>query len=149
MPCLAGKFDPAIGPIIQVAIINLDHVPDLSKSEISSSLNIFNALIDTGATTTCISEKVIADCELVPTGKTLMMSATGDMAVDQFTFGVGFMVGEMSMPTGEVQGNLFMKPVLGCQFQKGQAPFEILLGRDIICSGSFTLSFDGHFILSI
>jgi hypothetical protein len=29
------------------------------------------------------------------------------------------------------------------------SPFEILLGRDLLCRGAFTLSFDGHFTLSL
>lgn len=28
-------------------------------------------------------------------------------------------------------------------------PFEILVGRDILCQGTFALSFDGHFTLSL
>ena len=31
----------------------------------------------------------------------------------------------------------------------GGSPFQILLGRDILCRGTFTLSFDGHFTFSL
>jgi hypothetical protein len=31
----------------------------------------------------------------------------------------------------------------------GSSPFQILVGRDILCQGTFTLSFDGHFTFSI
>jgi hypothetical protein len=31
----------------------------------------------------------------------------------------------------------------------GGSPFQILLGRDILCKGTFTLSFDGHFTFSL
>src|SRR5207237_209180 len=32
---------------------------------------------------------------------------------------------------------------------RGGSPFQMLLGRDIICRGTFTMSFDGHFTFSI
>lgn len=32
---------------------------------------------------------------------------------------------------------------------EGSAPFQMLLGRDIICRGTLTLSFDGHFTFSL
>jgi hypothetical protein len=31
------------------------------------------------------------------------------------------------------------------EFVAGNAPFQMLLGRDVICKGSLTLTFDGHF----
>ena len=37
------------------------------------------------------------------------------------------------------------------EFQTGQnpSPYEVLLGRDLICQGQLTMSFDGHFTFSI
>ena len=29
------------------------------------------------------------------------------------------------------------------------APYQMLLGRDILCRGTFTMSFDGHFTFSL
>lgn len=31
----------------------------------------------------------------------------------------------------------------------GGSPFQILVGRDLICRGTLTMSFDGHFTFSI
>lgn len=39
--------------------------------------------------------------------------------------------------------------VQGLEFNKGVTSFDVLLGRDIICSGALSLSFDGHFLLSL
>jgi len=31
----------------------------------------------------------------------------------------------------------------------GGSPYQILVGRDIICRGAFSLSFDGHFTFAL
>ncbi len=31
----------------------------------------------------------------------------------------------------------------------GGGPYQILVGRDLLCQGVFTLSFDGHFTLAL
>jgi hypothetical protein len=35
------------------------------------------------------------------------------------------------------------------EFQPNGAPFEMLIGRDVLCRGTFTLSFDGHFSFAL
>ncbi len=96
MPCISGNYNPAVGPLIQVAILDAATAMNPgADGDKNPKLGIFKALIDTGATSTCISGRVVSETGLAPSGKT---------------------------------------------------PND---GRDIICGGSFTLSFDGHFILSI
>ena len=36
-----------------------------------------------------------------------------------------------------------------CEFDPGQAPFQVLIGRDIICQGVLTMDFAGRFTFSI
>ena len=36
-----------------------------------------------------------------------------------------------------------------CEFDPGQAPFQVLIGRDIICQGVLTMDFSGRFTFSI
>lgn len=147
MPCIAGSFNHQIGPLIQVAIIK---EPENIDAGVPHEPCMFMGLIDTGATTTCISSKVIEDCHLEPTGKTLMVGATGQEEVDQFTFGVGFIIDGNQATTGTFKGTLQALQVQGCQFSNhSDSVFDVLIGRDIISRGSITLSFDGHFILSI
>ncbi len=150
MPCISGNYNPAVGPIIQVAILEAAVALEPAKRPPEKQrLSLFNALIDTGATSTCISEKVVETVGLIPSGKTMMVGSTGESPVDQFTFGVGFILSPVQQSTGETSMNLSVRGVQGCLFQNGSLVFDVLLGRDIICEGSFTLSFDGHFILSI
>lgn len=148
MPCISGSYNPAVGPILQVAIFDGKSAL-LGLQEASPKLALFNALIDTGATNTCLSQSAIDTVGLIPTGKTLMTGATGQQVVDQYTFGLGFALNQRQQPNGEVQADFNIQIVQGCVFHNGSVGFDVLLGRDIICRGAFSLSFDNHFILSI
>jgi len=105
-------------------------------------------LVDTGASVTCISDKVVQDLGLQPSGKTMMSGSTGAGAVDQHTFGVGFVYGAQQNPTGTFTGGLTLHLVQGCVFMNHGFGFDILLGRDILCKGTLSLSFDGHYVIS-
>jgi len=79
MPCLSGRFDPAVGPIINIAVLT-------PGSWTPSGLTIPGVV-------------------LFPA---LM---------------------EFAAPTA--------------------SPYQVLLGRDIICRGALSVSFDGHFTFSL
>ena len=150
MPLISGSYNPAVGPILQVAIVDAEFLmKGPTDGSATPKLRMFNALVDTGATSTCITDNVIRACGLIATGKTIMTGSTGEKPVDQFTFGVAFLTGQKQQPTGEYKGDLHVIGVQGCEFHNAAVAFDVLLGRDIICQGSFMLSFDGHFILSI
>lgn len=101
------------------------------------TLTTFAALVDTGADTTCITQSVADAVGLKPVGKIPMTSATHTTDVDAF-------IGDICIPFGN---QMFLMPgVLLMKFEtRPNAPFQVLLGRDVICKGSLTLSFDGHF----
>lgn len=40
-------------------------------------------------------------------------------------------------------------PLNACEFDSGQAPFQALISRDIICKGVLTLDFAGRFTFSM
>lgn len=109
---------------------------------------LYTALIDTGATLTCISPKVAQEVGLQPIGKTMMIGATGRSAVNSYHFGVGFLTNQIQAPTGQVSATLETRFVDGMEFVVEGAAFDVLLGRDVICTGTFTLSFDGHMLLA-
>jgi len=109
---------------------------------------MYQALIDTGASSTCLSAKVVSEAGLVPTGKTMMQGATGASATNQYSFGVGFPFNQRVEPSGTATFDMEVKAVQGLEFASAGGAFEILLGRDIICQGVLTLSWDGHFSLS-
>lgn len=150
MPCISGSYKPNVGPLIQIAVVS----PELRKQagnggEINpSKVKMYMALVDTGATCTCISSKVAQEVGLNPSGKAKMIGSTGEEEKNTYRFGVGFLLDPVQQPTGQVSGNLNVHMVNGMEFSQQGSGFEVLLGRDVICKGTFPLSFDGHFILS-
>jgi hypothetical protein len=137
MPCLSGRFDPGIGPLINIGIIPAG----VFTPSYSEKITTFPALIDTGASVTCISQNVAQSVGLQPIGMRPMVSATHSVPVNVYLV-------DLFLPFGAagfiVQGAQVME-----FFPEGSAPFQMLLGRDIICRGTLTLSFDGHFTFSL
>jgi hypothetical protein len=156
MPLLSGNYNPIAGPLIQVAILPPQFglvapqgpgaIP--APQEAPTDVKFYMGLIDTGASCTCITQKIVQDVGLQPIGKSPMSGATGLKDVDQYLFAVGFMLNARPEPTGTISGNLTLMQVHGCEFSDHAFGFDVLIGRDIICKGSFTLSFDGHWLLA-
>jgi hypothetical protein len=110
--------------------------------------HMFEGLFDTGASTTCISARVVNDVALNPTGIIEMMGTTGRKTVNEYFFGLGFVVGEVPQTTGFVSSQVEWTPVRGSFFEGSGSGFDVLIGRDILCQGVFTMSFDGHVTFS-
>jgi len=150
MPCVAGNYNPAVGVIVQVAILPHSQLTTVRAQPQSppQNLTFFAGLVDTGASVTCISNNVVQTVGLQPSGRTSMSGSTGQNIVDQYTFVVGFMFPTQQSPTGAVSGQLHLHLVQGCEFMSHGFGFDVLIGRDILCKGSLSLSFDGHYVLS-
>jgi hypothetical protein len=112
------------------------------------NLIMFAGLVDTGASVTCISKNVVQTVGLQPSGKTSMSGSTGASVVDQYSFVVGFLFGQQQTPSGAISGQLHGHLVQGCEFTSHGFGFDVLIGRDILCKGTLSLSFDGHYVLS-
>lgn len=145
MPCLSSKYDPTTGLFISMIIAPVGVVNAPSKAKIPvaapaapAALTTFTGLLDTGADTTCITQAVADAVGLKPFGKIPMSSATHTTDVDAF-------LGDICIPLGGTQ--LFHMPgVVLMKFEtRPGAQFQVLVGRDVICKGSLTLTFDGHF----
>ena len=78
---------------------------------------------------------------------TNMAGSTGQDIVDQYTFLVGFVFAAQQNPGGSISGQLSLQLVQGCEFVNHGFGFDVLIGRDILCKGAFSLSFDGHYSL--
>ena len=154
MPCIAGNYNPAVGIIQQVAIFPqsqfaaIQAPPSVQGSQPIPNLTMFAALLDTGASTTCISRNVVNAIGLQPSGKTNMSGSTGQNIVDQFTFCVGLIFGGQQSPGGTFSGQVNIHLVQGCESISHGFGFDVLIGRDILCKGTLSISFDGHYVLS-
>ena len=145
MPVISGKFDPAVGVLAQVAIFKDSPAAGTQTPQV----RLYQALYDTGVSRrTCISKKVAVEVGLQPIGKVPMVTAGGTVAQNTYQFHVGFLLGQKQESPGVISANVATRPVSGAEFDNAGAVFEVLLGRDIICGGSFSLSFDGHYVFS-
>jgi hypothetical protein len=139
MPCLSGSFNPAIGLLINVGILPAGTLRPGSAPPIP--LNTFPALVDTGATVTCIAPSVVQHLGLQPIGMRAMVSATQTIPVPIYLV-------DLILPFGNTGFVLSSTQVM--EFAPaGGSPFQILVGRDVICQGILTLSFDGRYTFSI
>jgi len=138
MPCLSGKYDPAVGLVINVSVFPCGAIDGATPV---SLLTTFPALIDTGASATCISLSVAGALALPPVGMRPLISATHAIPVNAYLVDIVLPFGSVGYIVRDTQVVEFSPP-------QG-SPFQILVGRDIICKGALTLSFDGHFTLSL
>jgi len=110
-------------------------------------LHMFKALVDTGATTTCITKTAADKVGLLPVGKVPVQGVSGVSFHDTYVFKVAFAfeaIGtEPDMPVASVQ--IFDFPIEGADLNLEQSQFDVLLGMDIISRGSLKIDGDGSF----
>jgi len=135
MPCISGLLTPRKQAIVEVGISGVQ-----SDGDDKQIFKNYAALIDTGASCTCITDKVVGEIGLKPTGKASMQSASH--VEDRNIFIVDF-----AFPFG---GAVFMRQGMQVmEFSSFENDFEILLGMDVITGGSLTISFDNHFVFCL
>jgi hypothetical protein len=107
------------------------------------AVTFYNALIDTGASCTCITNKIINDVGLTPAGKQSVGGVHGKKVVNQYQFQVALLFPQAQAASGTVTANAMAIPVTGVEFDS-PGGFDVLLGRDVICRGILHISWDGH-----
>jgi predicted aspartyl protease len=139
MPSLNAKFDSLIGPLISVGVAPAGTINPAAQPNIQ--ITTFPALIDTGASATCISQSVAKTIGLQPMGKQPMTSATQSVPTNVYLV-------DIVLPFAN--GGLILNSIQVMEFNTlGGSPFQMLVGRDILCKGIFILSSDGHFSFAI
>lgn len=139
MPSLSGQFNPRIGPIINIGLVAQDRLR--RGTEIPANALGIPALIDTGATSTCISREIAERAGIQPIGMRPMSSATGSEPRNLYLVSLLLPFGT----TGLVRPNLQVMEFTPF----ANSPFQALIGRDVICLGVLTMSFDGRFTFSL
>ncbi len=145
------QYNPVTGPLAQLAILppSSGGIPALSalQGQVVANPAMFMALLDTGASNTCISQKVVADLNLVPTGRAPVAGVHGSILTNTYQFTVAFFFPQQQLPSGQVVADAKTFDINGTEFDNTGCSFDVLLGRDVICAGHFTLSFHGQFVL--
>ena len=81
MPCLSGRFDPVQGIFINIAVAKPGEITPATKN---LKIPTFMALVDTGATKTCISKQAAQTAGLIAIGKSPLVSATHTIDMDTY-----------------------------------------------------------------
>ena len=147
MPCLSGDFNPAIGVIVQVVVVpggQLGTIKSQQQGAGNQQLTVnaptANGLMDTGADATCISEKLAKALNLKPTGKVQTVGVHGPEQVNQHSVDLLLQFGAHAIGIPNLRVSEF----------KGISPnYDLLIGRDVICQGVLTMTFNGRFTFSI
>jgi hypothetical protein len=136
MPCLNGKFNPQVGPLINVKILGAGTMT-LQNTAFPSTALDFVGLIDTGASRTCITPKVAQDVGLSAVSKMPFGGVHGLKPVNVYLIDIVVPM----MPNSFFLGGIPAMELAAIP----NSPFEVLIGRDLICRGVLTLGSDGHF----
>lgn len=113
------------------------------------NLQVLRALIDTGATTTCITENAAKKLSLQPSGVVGVQGVGGATYHPSYIFKIGFVdLQQDELGYQNPQFYLFDKEIEGPQFDCGKEEFDVLLGMDILRFGTLTVSNSGNFKFS-
>lgn len=155
MPSIQGNHYGRAA-IIQVAIYDAARYDEhkQSKQRIFRRAQPFRTLIDTGATFTMISPRVVSAMELRPFNRRRIGSVQGITSRRGYLFHVAFV---MSPSQGRVEedGGAATSPVVmrtlvcpkvinGAELDE-DTTFDVLLGMDVISTGDLTFKRDGTF----
>ena len=152
MPCVTLKFDPAIGPIAQVGFGPPASIKSLGLSQAAAAaaptVKVYPALVDTGASITCISAQIAQSEGLVLAGKRSVSSATQTVAVNAYMADVILAFG---VPSAGTPAQAFVTPnVTVMEFISNSPHYQVLLGRDVLCRGHFVMTgYDRRFTICI
>jgi predicted aspartyl protease len=139
MPCLSNQYNPGIGLLINIGVLSPGILTPATVG--STPITAFPALIDTGASITCISSKVAQTVGLKPVGMRPVASATQAVPVNMYLVDLVITFGATGYLVASTQVLEFAPP--------DGSPYQMLVGRDIICRGALAMSFDGHFTFSL
>lgn len=108
-----------------VALKLITHANVISGADV---YNVQQALWDTGASITCISESVAKQLSLVPSGKQTIHTPGGQKIVNTYLV-------DISLPNGVTISGV---PV--CDSEIGAQGLDVLIGMDLISRGDFAVT---------
>jgi len=142
----------------------VDAAADMASTPEGASYNgpiiSARALIDAGATTTCISTRLAQKLKIQPIGKVPIQGVSRASYHNSYLFMVAFpfplppgSAAPVSLPApkqNEVQAKIHILQIVihGVEFDPGNAGFDVLLGMDVIRTGTLVVQGDGNFSFS-
>lgn len=134
---------------LDVAIVSPASFDTLRRTGQLDELKAFRALIDTGATSTCISETVAEEVGLEPLGKVPVTGVAGVAYHNNYSFHVGFFQArrvELSDDGSEKlkgESHFLADEIQGIELMVESSGFHVLLGMDVLSSGSLAVEGNG------
>jgi len=151
MPCIWGRHNRS-QVFLNVAIIEDGVTERVSRPAPGQRIrfHVFSALVDTGAQSTCISREAAERVGLIPIGKVPIRGVSGLSYHNNYLFRVGFAFGEAEAQNSLTSASLhiFDKTIQGAELNIAGGAFDVLLGMDIIGTGSLKIDGDGSFSFS-
>lgn len=139
MPCLSGQYDPKVGVLLEVGVLPGGSLEPQIQTEIPHA-TVVSALLDTGADHTCISSIFARSLGIKEVGKVAVTGATGTASMNQYLI-------DMILRFGP--NNIFIPNHIVTELKADSPNYRMLIGRDIICQGIFTMEFSGRFSFSV
>lgn len=150
MPCLWLQHNKR-QIFLNVAILRPDDLLAEARGLAASAPNTFSALLDTGATCTCITKRVAESVGLLPIGKVPIHGVSGLSYHNNYLFCVGFPVSRQDYadPRQQVmETHIADVQVQGAELVIPGGEFDVLLGMDILSTGSLAVEGSGTFSFS-
>ena len=163
MPSLSIQYDPAIGPLIILflsppAVMRQIVIPPAAVGAAPSrqpQMFVASALIDTGASITSVTADLATLVELPLIGKRSLGTAGGVVSANIYVADIGVPFGLIPAAAPGTQvpvtgmNTVMMESIQVMEFACPSPHFKMLLGRDIICKGIFTIGFDNRYTFSL
>jgi hypothetical protein len=123
----------------------------------TTKVDMFPALVDIGAQKTMISTDVVNKVGLKPIGKSLVTGIEGNQEYyNSYIFHITF---TMELPVDaasatqpgaqkQVVAYILQPPINGAELPLHEGGFDVLLGMDVICTGSLIVEGNGHYSFS-
>jgi len=167
MPSLSAQYDPAIGPLINLFL----SPPAVMKQMVAttapgsatspappsspSGIVAASALIDTGASITSVTSILAAQVGLPLIGKRNLQTAGGTISANVYVADIAVPFGTIPAGAAGAQVHVanvdtaMLENVIVMEFQCASPNFNMLLGRDILCRGIFSIGFDRRYTFSL
>jgi hypothetical protein len=147
MPSLEEKFNWHEGIIWKVVFLNPED-STITPSEIIIGKKFFcEALVDTGATSTCISRKVVEALDLKSEEKTSLITAKGTVETNIYEVTIG-LISSLEITEEGLEGEFHITDrtvnIEAVEFDPGISRYGGLIGMDILSMGTLTLTKNGH-----
>ena len=137
MPILHGQHD-GNRALVPVAILGTTNDGGLTLPS-SEDLAAFRALVDTGATGTAVTGRVVSSAQLKPISKRKVLGVSGAMISNVYQFRLGFVLQNQSPDGSAETGISFVGGMLQGTELAGEHDFDVLLGMDVLRHCQLTL----------